>query len=622
MHRLSPLVLLFFTLSLLWTAAPGAGPVSASQRDGDFQAGIELYHAGRLDESLTRLRGFVIRNPGSPLLPQAHEYLARIFHDRDDCDTALLYLDRLPPGELSPEARMVRGSCLVRLGEARAGAEILLPLQEAALTEAELALVFGRLGQAYAALDEPLRALLFYRQALSLEGGMQAWLAQVHALLRGPLSETVLAEAAFMFQGSAIAQDARLQLALRALNRGDRARAAELVAQVMNDPTPFPYRDQARGLFEQLHGGTPAETATLGAILPLSGRFAPFGERMRRGMELALSLHNQGSHQARFVYRDSGAEAETSADSVTTLVNMDRVMAIAGPLTGAAAHSAAQRAQREGAPLLTLSPREGLPQQGPWVFRTSLTHRQQARALAQYAVNGAGHRTFGVLFPENRLGEEMLALFAQEVQRLGGRVVRQQSYGEEVTDFRAQIHGLLGYDPSRAENREKKRPLPFDALFIPDFADRVGVIAPQLTYYGIENAPLLGINGWNSPELLRLGGRFVEGAVFVDGFFVDSPQPMVREFVALYRDAFDEDPTILEAQAFDSAGILLYLLSRADVRSREDLRRALSQLRNFPGVTGNLSVDPDGEIERELFLIRVSNGRLVQISEDRPLWMP
>ncbi|NIQ94532.1 MAG: hypothetical protein GWN87_10185, partial [Desulfuromonadales bacterium] len=62
----------------------------------------------------------------------------------------------------------------------------------------------------------------------------------------------------------------------------------------------------------------------------------------------------------------------------------------------------------------------------------------------------------------------------------------------------------------------------FDALFIPDYADRVGMIAPQLAYYGIEELPLLGINGWNSPDLLRVAGAFVEGAIFVDGFFAYS----------------------------------------------------------------------------------------------------
>jgi ABC-type branched-subunit amino acid transport system substrate-binding protein len=110
--------------------------------------------------------------------------------------------------------------------------------------------------------------------------------------------------------------------------------------------------------------------------------------------------------------------------------------------------------------------------------------------------------------------------------------------------------------------------------------------------------------------------------VFVDGFFAGSPDPIVREFVALYHETHGQEPSILEAQAFDTAGLLLYLLGRPDVDSREDLRRALASVRNYPGVTGTLSVDERGEIMRELFLIRVEQGAFVQIDRERNRALP
>lgn len=620
-------LVLMGSLAGLPSMAQAQGASSASGfRDHDFQRAVELYHADRLDDALTGLRGFVIRNPNSPLLPQAYLYMARIFHDQGRCGEALLYLDRLPPGEATAEERLIRASCLVQQGEAAAGVDILLPLQDVTLDPPDRALAFGRLGDGYAALDQPLRALLFYRQALTLGVAAQRWQEKAQELLRGRIPETVLDEAAFMFQGSAMGQEARLQLALRALDRGDRERAANLAADILNDPTLFEGREQASRLLSQLRGDAAVEADSLGVLLPLSGRFASFGELVRRGVELALRLHNQsGRPPVRFVYRDSGGEAAISADAVTGLVSFERVAALIGPLTGAAAQSAAQRAEREGVPLLTLSPRDGLPQSGSWIFRNSLTNRQQARAIAAYAVEQQGMRRFGILHPRNRLGEDMRDLFINEVARRGGQVVRIQGYDERATDFRSQVRLLMGLDPNAPDERrtaaggsrdrvaEEKAPPPFDALFIPDYADRVGVIAPQLVYYGLEDMPLLGINGWNSPDLLRLAGRFVEGAVFVDGFFSASTHPMVQEFSALYRDTYGEEPTILEAQAFDSAGVLLFLLSRPDVRSREDLRRALLGLRDYPGVTGNLSVDVSGEFERSLFVIQVKDGRFVQV---------
>ncbi len=264
--------------------------------------------------------------------------------------------------------------------------------------------------------------------------------------------------------------------------------------------------------------------------------------------------------------------------------------------------------------MLTLSQRDGLPETGPYVFRNSLTNHQQVQALVRYAIGERGLRTFGVLHPENKLGYEFADLFSREVESFGGRVVSRQGYAEKATDFRRQVKLLKGENPDAAEKETAKRAAPFEALFIPDYADQVGLIAPQLAFYGIEKLPLLGINGWNSPDLLRVAGRYVEGAVFADGFFRASPYPVVQEFVALYTAKYGEEPSILEAQGFDAAGILLALLDRPEVRSREDLLQALTQLRNYPGVTGSTSFNAQGECEKVLFLLQVRNGQFEQIN--------
>lgn len=157
-------------------------------------------------------------------------------------------------------------------------------------------------------------------------------------------------------------------------------------------------------------------------------------------------------------------------------------------------------------------------------------------------------------------------------------------------------------------------PFEFEALFIPDFADRISVIAPQLAYYGIEDVPLLGINGWNSPELLRTVGSFVEGAVFVDGFFAYSPYPFVKEFVDRYYAKYGEIPTFLQAQGYDATGILLTLLDNPEIRTRDDLRLALSQMQTYAGVTGATTFNRIGEAQKVLYLLQVRKGNIEQLN--------
>jgi ABC-type branched-subunit amino acid transport system substrate-binding protein len=319
---------------------------------------------------------------------------------------------------------------------------------------------------------------------------------------------------------------------------------------------------------------------------------------------------------------------EESIRVVTELSGEAGVMAIAGPLTGGAAAAAAEQAQRLGIPLLSLSPREGLPETGSFIFRNSLTSRQQVQTLVSYAMEQLGITTFAILHPENNLGYEMTDLFIREVQYRGGQVVATQMYDEKATDFRRQVKLLKGEDPDApevdprrtleagAEDDEENQgvELPFQALFIPDYADKISLIAPQLLFYGIEDVQLLGINGWNSTDLLRTTGRYLQGAIFVDGFFRDSDAPAIRQFVAAYVAAYDEEPSILEAQGFDVANILLTLLDRPEIRTRQELQQALSQIRDFQGVSGNTTFGPDGDAAKTLFLLQIDRGAMIQLN--------
>jgi ABC-type branched-subunit amino acid transport system substrate-binding protein len=258
-----------------------------------------------------------------------------------------------------------------------------------------------------------------------------------------------------------------------------------------------------------------------------------------------------------------------------------------------------------------MSQKDGLAATSLYVFRNSLTPQLQVRTLVNYAMEDRGFWQFGILSPQTRQGEQFAELFRKEVIRRGGEIIAEQSYLTDQTDFRSEVRRLQGLDPSKTK---ADIPPPFQALFLPDYADRIKLIAPQLAFYGLEGVQLLGPSGWNDAELPRLTHPFLEGAVFTDGFFAYSDYPFVQEFVEHYFSRYGEEPTFLEAQGYDIAGILLSLLSDARVRSREDLRRALAQLQNYPGVTGATRFDFIGEADKILFLLQVQKGKFVQIN--------
>lgn len=624
--------LIVFLLSCVIAPQPASALETKSDSTADpavidfLAEGLDLYRAKQYEAALPLLlSGLEVENEPARLA-RARIALARIFLTEKKYDRALAQIAAIPAKLRDTEARYLEGRALLAIDLTADGIATLQAIDATELMPGDQLIRFRLLAESLSALGDQHKALWFAHQGLRLAppGKVSRFYEIARTIIAQKIDARTLPEIAFMFHDSPVGAAARLEMVRQALSREDREQARRQIEQANIGVIPGRYRNEAIQLYSTLTGESWLQPA-IGVVLPLSGRFSAFGELVKRGMELARKDQPAESQPIRFLYRDGAADPARSRQAVRQLSTEDKALAIAGPITGAAAEAAARQAEAEKIPMMALSQQKGLPEIGPYVFRNSLTARLQAQELARYAVEELGMTSFGVLYPDNRLGIEMYDYFAEEVKKRNGLVIAAESYGEEDTDFGRQIRLLKGEDPSAGQEMTHQEiledlfvpdfpPVAFDALFIPDYAERVAMIAPQLAYYGIEELPLLGISGWNSPELLRLAGSFVEGAIFVDGFFAYSPYPFVQEFVNRYFETYGEEPTILEAQGFDAANIFYTLVNRHDVRTRNDLRLALSRLSNYPGVTGATTFNMVGDADKVLFVLQVHNGNFVQIN--------
>ncbi len=621
MKRILYLVLLI-TLAAA-TITESAKPAAAAvEENAALARGRELFQAGNLNQSLAVLRAFVQQTADPDDSAAAYSLIGQIFYRHRQFADAILYLQRIPVGLRDPQATFILGKSLVETGRYADALKLLRPLQAEAFNPADKHALYQAL--TFSAIEERrfLLALFFLQKQLPYSVRQATLLQQAHDILQNRINDADLAEAAFMWQGTEVGQDARLQLARRALVQQQPDIARRHLEELFAATVMFPYWQEAEMLLQRTTADAWLSRDSIGVLLPLSGDYASYGELVKRGLDLALAEHNKTRLPIRFIYRDTAIDTVSSAQLVSGLTDDDKVMAVIGPLLATHAMNAARRAQREMVPLLALSQANALPEVGNFIFRDTLTAEQQVETLVDYAI-GTNHIAFSVLRPDNRLGQQMADLFVAAVLKKGGEIVDVVSYPEDNTDFRQQIQQLMwepGEKPTPAEETaeepELEYPLPpFDALFIPDFADRIVQIAPQLMFYGVKDVTLLGINGWNSNELADRAGRFLKHAVFVDAFFLNSDRPEVRRFVELYRQTYDEDPSILEAQAFDAATVILQIMDDPNVGNRADIRRQLLELQNFRGVTGTGGFDQFGEAIKLLNLLQVKSGRIVPLSQ-------
>lgn len=537
MKRFAFVFLLLFGLSLF----PGLSAVATA---AGFERGRELYQLGRDDQALAVLRDHIRSAPETIETARAYGLIGRILTERQQYSEVILYLQRTPAVLRSPEIELLHGNALVATGSAAEGLRMLQPLIGEHLPTADQQRLYQALADAVMAENQPLIALYYLHQELALSADQQTILVRARQLLQNHLSDVDLAEAVFMWQGTRIGQDALLQLARRELARQNPQAARQQLENLFATGVPFPYWHEAEDLLQRTREDGWLNRNSVGVLLPLSGPYVSYGEMVKNGLELALKEHNKSRFPVRFIYRDSAGNIPVGR-LVSGLANEDRVIGIIGPLLSADAMEAAHEAQRQMVPLLALAQTEGLPRVGNFIFRDTVTAEQQVEALVAYAK--ANQRiSFSVLHPQTRNGQQMTQLFETMVRRGGGELVDVISYPEGTTDFRGQIEQLLWSNRKRPIPEEKsggmqppEYPLPpFQALFIPDFAENISLIAPQLMFYGIKDVLLLGINGWYSPELINRAGRFLGDAAFVEAFYADSRHPEVKRFVELFRGSY------------------------------------------------------------------------------------
>jgi ABC-type branched-subunit amino acid transport system substrate-binding protein len=191
--------------------------------------------------------------------------------------------------------------------------------------------------------------------------------------------------------------------------------------------------------------------------------------------------------------------------------------------------------------------------------------------------------------------------------------------------------------------REKLEPVvDFDAIFIPDFAKNVRLIAPALAVEDVVTqtcmpeevakirkttgrpdlvpVQLLGANGWNDPSLFDMTpggpGRHVRCAILVDGFFAGSARPDTKRFVEAFEKKYPgQAPTILEASAHDAARMARQVMETR-VQTREALRDGLARLHGFKGATGDITVGPERTPDKELFFLTVDQNGLREMTRE------
>ncbi|MCC6810237.1 MAG: ABC transporter substrate-binding protein [Deltaproteobacteria bacterium] len=371
--------------------------------------------------------------------------------------------------------------------------------------------------------------------------------------------------------------------------------------------TTTPSPDAATGATS--NAAADATDILIGEYGSLTGSEATFGTSTRDGIELAIRQANQaggvkGKKLRVKVYDDQG-KPEEAASVVTKLITQDKVVALLGEVASSRTIAAAPIAQNNRVPMITPSstnPR--ITDIGDHIFRVCFIDPFQGTVMAKFAKDTLKAKSAAILRDTKSDYSMGLAdYFIEAFKAGGGTIVKDEAYTSGDVHFKSQLTAIKGSKP--------------DIVFIPGYYTEAGLIARQARELGV-SVPLLGGDGWDSPKLTEIGGKFVENTYFSNHYSDELDTPEVKRFVADFETAFKYKPDGLSAMGYDAANVLIDAMKRAPDATSKALRDAIAATKDFPGVTGKITIDSKRNATKSAVVLKVADGRYRYVTTINP----
>lgn len=336
-----------------------------------------------------------------------------------------------------------------------------------------------------------------------------------------------------------------------------------------------------------------AGEALLGANLELSGESASWGIDSRRGIELAVEEINAKPEQKiklRVIYEDNKSEPGASKNAMKKLATQDGVLAVIGSVGSNRTIPAADVAMDEEVPLMThASTNVTITKKGEYVSRICFNDSFQGAVMARFARRTLKAPTAVMMVSKgNAYSEGLCDSFSDIFTKEGGKITETLAYQKGMQDFKTLITRIKQINPP--------------VVWVPGYHNEVALIIKQAREAGFQ-APFLGADGWDDPQLFTLCGPSIKGNFLANHFDPGDPSPKVQDFVKKFKAKFNVVPGAMAALAYDATYAMADAANRAKSLTPKAMKDAINTIKGVEGVCGTINMGPDREVVKDAVVL-------------------
>ncbi len=348
----------------------------------------------------------------------------------------------------------------------------------------------------------------------------------------------------------------------------------------------------------------------IGINAPITGDIPKVGEGSKYAARMWLEdIEKAGglkvgdtTYKVELVIEDNESKAESAVKANTKMITEDEVLAIVGPQASSQAVPAGDVANNYETPMISpWSTNPNTTKDRPYVFRGCFLDPFQGPVVANFVKEKFGFTKAAVLFDVASDYPKGLAEFfkkAWEDINGPGSVVAYESFTTKDTDFSSQLTKII---KSGAQ-----------FFFTPQYYNEVALIVKQAHELGWKN-PIIGSDSWGSAETVTLCGKDCYGLFFSTHYAAAGATGATKAFIERYTKKYGYVPDDVAALTWDSIRLVQQAIQDAGKltgkikKDREAVRKALAKIKNFKGITGDMTFTEDGDPKKCAVIVRISD---------------